>query len=195
MAMNERRKKAQRKARIHAVVAVAVLIVCTFAVNWYFKPFKDGLPISPAAPSPTDKSTSDKETEESNNIDPDLQEAVEQFTRFYESPPSARRTLMLNSYCGTPKFCSLIVGVDQVDTSEAAQGSRGVKIRVDKKGTNTYDMSMLDDERVKVLSDTRLIIKQPDDTKPYTVDVSYETVWIERDPYGWKIVGFLTQPE
>lgn len=132
---------------------------------------------------------SDEPAEETNEA---LRQAVEQFVRFYESPASPKRTLMLNSFCGSPEICSLLVGVDDVDTSEAAQGSTGTKLQVANSEPNKFESSDLDESRVKVLSTTYLRVKQLNE-QPYIISASYETVWIERKLDGWKLVGILTQ--
>jgi hypothetical protein len=140
-----------------------------------------------------ESTTSSSPTGEPTVSDPEegLQEAVEQFVRFYESPPSPRRTLMLNSFCENPSFCGLLLGIDGVDTSESVKGSTGTKVQVARKEPHEFESSDLDDERVRVLSKTYLRIKQPGE-EAYIVSATYETVWVERRLDGWKIVGILT---
>lgn len=187
-----RRVRYQRKkqrTRIFLAVLVAAVLALGF-VYWSNSrpPVQATINDTPEA-SDSSSPTGEPEVSESQA---ELQAAVEQFVRFYESPPSPRRTLMLNSLCENPSFCSLFLGIDGVDTSESVEGSTGTKVRVDRSKQNDFESSDLDDERVKVLSKTYLRIKQPGE-QAYTVSAEYETVWIERNLDGWKIVGILTE--
>ena len=190
MSNNRRNRYRRRKQAIRVFSAVLVVFIAVVGFMFWSNS-KQPATTTPAAETPSTEATtpSDEPVEEA---DEELRQAVEQFVRFYESPASPKRTLMLNSFCGSPEICSLLVGVDEVDTSEAAQGSMGTKLHVANSEPNKFESSNLDESRVKVLSTTYLRVLPPNEL-PYTVSASYETAWIERELDGWKLVGILTQ--
>jgi hypothetical protein len=182
----DRKTFRRRKQVRHAILGVIAVV----GLVWGYTVIHDPQPAPPTtAQEPPTSSASP--TEEPDPEVTELERAVRQFSRFYESPPSPQRTLMLRSMCLAPTRCE-IPGLDDVDTSEAAKGAQKIKITVAKDQPHEFELEELGFNMVRVESTTYLLVKQPG--QPNHIDASQlVTQWINDDNYGWRFVVFLPE--